>query len=97
MTSILRAVFLRQHSKILLSYISDRAFSVKLDEAHSELKETQAGVQQDSVLGQVLYSIYTRDIPELPFYKVVTFADDTAILDIPDDLEESCKYPFIKD
>ena len=45
------------------------------------LISVSAGVPQGSLLGPVLYNIYTSDIPELPADACLAFyADDTAIL-----------------
>ena len=41
----------------------------------------KAGVPQGSVLGPILYTLYTANIPTTTNSKILTFADDTAILD----------------
>jgi len=46
-------------------------------------------VPQGSVLGPVLYLLYTSDLPVLESSTVATFADDTAILVIGSSNEES--------
>src|SRR5215472_9148452 len=53
------------------------------------VKEIKAGVPQGSVLGSILYLLYTSDIPELGNSTVTTFADDTAILAVGTSNEES--------
>jgi hypothetical protein len=55
-------------------------FRVKQQEAYSTIKEIKAGVPQGSVLGPILYLLYTWDIPQEEDITPVTFADDTAIL-----------------
>lgn len=79
------------HSMLLKSYLSHRFFRVKQEEAYSDLKEIKAGVPQGSVLGPLLYLLYTRDIPtpRLPDTYIATFADDTAVLSVGDTIEQS--------
>ena len=76
----LKTLLSKQFSQILESYIADRHFRIKQEESYSELKEINAGVPQGSVLGPVLYLLYTCDIPKLENDTIATFADDTAIL-----------------
>ena len=44
---------------------------------------------QRSVLGQVLYLLYTSDLPKLENSTVATFAGDTAILAVGSNNQES--------
>jgi hypothetical protein len=78
----LRTMLPIQYTNILESYLSGRYFRVKQEESYSELKEIRAGVPQGSVLGPVLYLMYTSDLPELQNNTIATFADDTAILTV---------------
>ena len=81
----------KQFADILESYLSQRMFRVRQDDAHSELKPIKAGVPQGSVLGPVLYLLYTCDIPELENNTIATFADDTAIMATGVTQEEAVK------
>lgn len=53
---------------------------VKYQNAWTELQFIEAGVPQGSVLGLMLYLLYTTDIPTSPDTTTATFEDDTAIL-----------------
>lgn len=67
--------------KIIQSYLSNRTFQVSLQSVCSERFNIGAGVPQGSILGPLLYNIYTADIPSLPGDGVLSqFADDTAIM-----------------
>ena len=79
----------KQFYLILKSYIENRHFRVKYEEEYSELKQILAGVPQGSVLGPILYLLYTRDLPKLNDVTVATFADDTAVLSVGDNIEQS--------
>jgi hypothetical protein len=79
----------KQYYKILKSYMTDRHFRVKCEGEYSELKKISAGVPQGSVLGPVLYLLYTRDLPTVEDATIATFADDTAILATGNKIEEA--------
>jgi hypothetical protein len=65
---------------ILKSYLDGRKFQVKYEEETSNLYEIEASVPQGSVLGPVLYTIYTADLPRTEEVETATYADDTACL-----------------
>lgn len=65
---------------ILESYLSNRIFRVKQGNARSSIHNISAGVPQGSVLGPVLYNIFTSDMPTSSDVTVATYADDIAFL-----------------
>ena len=69
-----------QFYMILKSYLTNRQFTIKQSEFISEEYPVKAGVPQGSVLGPILYIIYTADIPLNRKVQTSTFADDTAVL-----------------
>lgn len=65
---------------ILQSYLTNRKFLVHYGEEKSTVRNIQAGVPQGSVLGPLLYTLYTADFPLSQETYVATYADDTAVL-----------------
>jgi hypothetical protein len=73
--------------RILQSYVTNRYFRTIYRFYYSSLRQILAGVPQGSVLGRLLYLIYTADLPTPANSTTVTFADDTAILTVHEDLQ----------
>lgn len=69
-----------QYFRILRSYLSSRRFFIRYQEEHTSLFPINAGVPQGSVLGPILYLLYTADFPTTRSTTIATFADDTVIL-----------------
>ena len=65
---------------ILKSYLTNRVFQVRYKEEYTSLYNIQSGVPQGSILGPVLYSIFTADLPVSDLTLTATYADDTAIM-----------------
>lgn len=76
----LKKNFSKSYSSLLLSYLKDRKFQVRHEDAYFNYREILAGVPQGSVLGPLLYLLYTADTPQVKGVKVVNFADDSALL-----------------
>ncbi|CAK1547668.1 unnamed protein product [Leptosia nina] len=65
---------------LLRSYLQNRTFQVKCEDCLSPIYEIKAGVPQGSVLGPVLYTVFTADLPISEAVVTATYADDTAVL-----------------
>jgi hypothetical protein len=65
---------------LLKSYLSDRYFRTRVKGEVSALFLIKSGVPQGSVLGPLLYLLFTSDIPQAQSVTIGTFADDTVIL-----------------
>lgn len=65
--------------KVIDSYLTNRKFTVHLEDSVSNIGKIQAGVPQGSILGPLLYILYTHDLPRSPGTKISIYADDTAI------------------
>lgn len=65
---------------VLKSYLSERQFYVKVNNEISQIYNINAGVPQGSVLGPILYTIFTSDMPFSDNVLIATYADDTALL-----------------
>lgn len=65
---------------ILKSYLANRSYYLKVNDETSTITYIKAGVPQGSVLGPVLYTIFTSDMPQTENVFIATYADDTAIM-----------------
>lgn len=81
-----------QFYEVIKSYISNRHFFVKIQEEQSQLFSIKAGVPQGSVLGPVLYLLFTADLPTTHNTSVATFADDTAVMSSHRNASTASKY-----
>jgi hypothetical protein len=65
---------------ILKSYLHNRHFQVKVEDYYTDFLPINTGVPQGSVLGPLLYLLYTADLPTSPDSTIATFANDTSVL-----------------
>ena len=71
----------------LKSYLHNRKQYVSVEGQRSSMQTVQCGIPQGSVLGPLLFIIYTNDLPHcLSNSKVILFADDTTIFKTSNDL-----------
>lgn len=66
--------------KLFKSYLSERSFRVRSKNEFSTSRKISAGVPQGSILGPLLYIIFTADMPTNALTYTSTFADDTAFI-----------------
>lgn len=59
---------------VLKSYLDKRCYEVKLNDTTSDLFKIRSGVPQGSILGPVLYLIFTADIPSDEETFIATYA-----------------------
>jgi len=84
---------------IIKSYLLQRSFRVKFGKVVTKLKDINFGIPQGNVLGQMLYLLYTADLPVALDTITAIYADDTAVLAVHKDhieasqrLQESLFY-----
>ena len=67
--------------KWMKSYLSNRKQKVKFKNVESDMETVTSGVPQGSILGPVLFIIFTNNLANhLEKYKIASYADDTQIL-----------------
>ena len=69
------------------SYLSDRSQRVVLEGKASSWSPVETGVPQGSILGPLLFLVYTNDIVNHVENELYLYADDTSLLSISDDPE----------
>jgi len=81
----------------LESYLGNRQFRTRVNGEDFPLFPINSGVLQGSVLGSMLYLLFTPDLPQAPYIKIGTFADDTVILPCHNDIlrASSCLEEYL--
>ena len=65
---------------MFFSYLSNRHFLVKVNNEVTKLHSIASGVPQGSVLGPLLFVLFTADLPLSNDTSIATYADDTVIM-----------------
>jgi hypothetical protein len=72
----LKTLFPDSIYETLKSHLANRDFLIKYRETYTSLRPVLSGVPQGSVLGPLLYLIFTADLPTTAENITATFADD---------------------
>ena len=71
------------------NYLYDRTHAVRIGNTLSNLLTIQSAVPQGSILGPVLFALYSKDLPSrIQFSSTMMYADDTAIYFTSSNLSE---------
>ena len=65
---------------ILTQFLSDRSHHVMVDGCMSKLVNVLSGVLQGSVLGPLLFLVYTSDLFSILENKLIGYADDSTLI-----------------
>lgn len=78
--------------RVLNNYLTDRTFKVHLEDSVSNMGKIRAGVPQGSILGPLLYILYTHDLPRSQNTNISIYADDTAIYSSSQSAKIACRH-----
>lgn len=65
------------------NFLTDRFYKVRVGDSFSHKRPVKSGVPQGSVLGPLLFTVYTSDLPFHVSSKISQYADDSKIYDNP--------------
>ena len=65
---------------ILIQFLSDRSQHIMVDGCRSKLVNIVSGVLQDSVLGPLLFLLYTSELFSILENKLIGYADDSTLI-----------------
>ena len=72
---------------VLTQFLSNRSQYVLVDGCRSKLVNVVSGVPEGSVLGPLLFLLYTSDFFSIPENKLIGYADDSTLMCHPQALE----------
>jgi len=81
----LRAALPGPYYLFLKTYLTDRYFQVRYKDAFSDCHEVKSDFTLGSVLGPLLYLLFTADLPTTEHTTIATYADDTGLLAVHSD------------
>ena len=67
----IRKKFPEQIYQLIKSYLSSRTSVIKIKDTYYEVKDIKAGVPHGSILGPILYTLYTVNIPTSTIRKIL--------------------------
>ena len=65
---------------VLTQFLSNRSQYVLVDRCHSKLVNVVSGVPQGSVLGPLLFLLYTSELFSILENKLIGYADDSTLM-----------------
>lgn len=76
---LIQLKFPRYLTLLVNSYLRDRNFKIRINQSFSNIKTSEAGVPQGSVLGPLIFLFYINDLPNFLKTSLAIYADDTSL------------------